>query len=217
MTVRLAHSTARAVLDQMRNGGRSDMTLMLGENATAPGFCADETAVLNQLQGALSGADPGVTATAMRHLHGVSSTAIDVALLGSTGLDVAVAAYQVAAMGALTCRAGGQQIQITADGTGSRRLSYDIPLGDDATWSTGPDGIFVTIHRLPETVSTALASRIAGEEGALMLRTVVAHPLLDPIDLEIARAKSLAWGGVHLLIAGGDALEDRPLSALLKT
>lgn len=213
--MRLESSTARAVMDQMRRGGRSDLTLLLGEHATSPGFTADESAVYQQLQRAITGGDPQVSEAALRHISGIRSTPMDLAILISHGLDPAVIAFHVLLMGAIALT-GSPSIQITTrmkDAT--PRMTFDIDLGEGVRWSTGSERTMITLNALPETIGTAIASRIEAK-GLVPLPLLVSHPLLDALDLKVERIKTLEWGGAWLSLAEHTLLADMPVDRLLE-
>lgn len=212
--IELSHSTARAVASQMGGGRGAELTLLMGDAATTPGFCSDEGSMLARLRFVLGGGDPSVSRNVRRHLGDVTSNLVDVALLASHGLDVGIAAYQVACMGALACRANGVEIQITRGNPPRRRLSYDLPLGPDATWSTMADRQVVTLHAVPDTIAASLSGMSEGVSG-LKLDRIVRHPALAAFDLDVVRVDMPSWGGARLSIAGGPASIDMPLDDLL--
>lgn len=215
MTVRLATSTSRALLDQIRGCRRSELTLLLGENAVAPGFTGDEQAVKEQLERGLSGDDPAVSETVRRHISGILSTATDVSLLIMLGIDPGVAAFHALSMGGLAFTSGDRSVQITTRiGNRVPRMTFDLPLGEEATWSTNAERTLIGIAGMPESMAAMLSGRIAdGEQVALA--TVLSHPVLDAVDLDISGIRMTDWGGARLTIAPHPFIADLPVSDLL--
>lgn len=212
--IELSHGTARAVAAQMGGGRGVELTILMGEGAKMPGFCADEAAMLARMRHVLGGGDPEVSRNVRRHLGDMTSNPVDVAILASCGLDVAVAAYQISCMGALKCRARGIELQITGGGPPRRRLTYDIQIGPDATWTSMADGQFVMIHNLPDTVAASLQGMTDGGARPKLSR-FVQHPALDAFDLHVSRVSLPAWGGAKLVIERTEATTDAGLADLL--
>lgn len=214
MTVRIAQATARAVIDQIRGGSRSDMTIMLGEHAASPGFTGDEQAVVAQIERAIAGRDPKVSADVLRHLAGIASTPLDMALLISIGVDPAVVAFHTLSMGAIAFRIGGHEFQITTRLGGPPRMTFDLDIGADVRWSTSAERTMVALTSLPDTMAAALSGRIA-DHGPVPLASVVSHPVLDVMDLSIAEVRTLEWGGAWLTLAPHFLLTDHSVEHLL--
>jgi hypothetical protein len=210
-TVSVSAGSIRAMLTQMLEGGRSEISILLGEMATMPLSPVDETAMRKRIEEALAGLLPDVTAACKRHLGVMRSCVADVALIRNLGLEPSVVSFIVASMGALDVRAAGCGVNFVK---GTARIDFDMPLGEQAVWNANHRHS-VYIGELPGIVSTALLGRIEDAANEALLSSVLSHPVLDTMPLRIRGLRILTTGSCILEIAEDRVVEERQLEDLL--